>query len=438
MSTVQALVNADDELISSILGLECLLLQGLYHTNAGSLRRAWLAFRRALNVAQIMGFHRYNYSELPNAIPGAKEMWYHIVQADRYLGILLGLPFGSADDTFGPDETFDNPDIDKDKLYNRKLSIIAGRVMERNQSEYPYAFATTQEIDEKLENLARQMPPSWWEIPHNLPSDQTPVQYMEVFDRIMTQFWHYELEALLHLPFMLRAATERRYEYSKFSCLKASREMIYRYLFLRCSPSGAFCCKVIDFSAFTAAVTIFLSLLEPGQRTETPADRQQSESDKALLQAVVDAMDKLSAVRPDLLASQSADVIRTLLAIQNSPSRSSNLRLTIPYFGTISITCAPQTPTSSSGSSKSSASISNQSTDRDNQIPDHQWPIGDLAHVQNPLAIPVVSFTSSQFPHMVSGDSLNALEGYQTQEAENMYFDSLLNMDIETNWMYSV
>ncbi|RFU33311.1 hypothetical protein B7463_g2980, partial [Scytalidium lignicola] len=431
MATIQALVIADDELVCSLLGLECLLLQGLFHTNAGSLRRSWLAFRRALNVGQLMGIHRPEYSNSPQAIPGGSQMWHHIVRADRYLGLLLGLPFGSSDNTFGPDETFDNPKIDKDELYNRNLSIIAGGVMERNQTEYTHAFATTQELDEKLENLAREMPDSWWEVPQAFISDRS-VECIDLFDRLMTHFWHYQLEALLHLPFMLRASTERRYEYSKFSCLKASREMIYRYLLLRCSPSGTFCCKTIDFSAFTAAVTLFLGLLEPGQKMETSDDRQQRETDQALVKAVADGMEKLATEKKDLLAAQSAEVIRTLLAIRNSRSHSGNLRLTIPYFGTISISC---TPPSSNETPKNSISVSNQQAVMNHQVPDQQWPSEDLSCSQNPFAVPVVSFMSSQFPPVV-GDPLNPLEGWQSQEAENMYFDSLLNIDLESNWKF--
>jgi len=80
MSTVQSLITSDDEVVSTIEGLECLLLQGIYHINCGNLRRAWLTFRRALNVGQLMGIHRGN-----DNMHGAKNMWYQILQGDRYL-----------------------------------------------------------------------------------------------------------------------------------------------------------------------------------------------------------------------------------------------------------------------------------------------------------------------------------------------------------------
>jgi hypothetical protein len=80
ISTVQGLITSDDELVSSIEGLECLVLQGMYHINGGSPRRAWLTFRRALNVGQLMGIHRG-----PEVVEGGRDMWHQIVQGDRYL-----------------------------------------------------------------------------------------------------------------------------------------------------------------------------------------------------------------------------------------------------------------------------------------------------------------------------------------------------------------
>jgi hypothetical protein len=81
MSTVQSLVTSDEEMVSTTEGLECLILQGLFHINAGNPRRAWLTLRRALNLGQLMGIHRKKSS----TIPGGREMWSHAVQADRYL-----------------------------------------------------------------------------------------------------------------------------------------------------------------------------------------------------------------------------------------------------------------------------------------------------------------------------------------------------------------
>ena len=80
VTTVQALVTSDEELVSSIEGIDCLILQCSYHVNAGNPSRAWLTLRRAINIAQLMGLH------LPSCtISSGKAMWAHLVQGDRYL-----------------------------------------------------------------------------------------------------------------------------------------------------------------------------------------------------------------------------------------------------------------------------------------------------------------------------------------------------------------
>jgi hypothetical protein len=298
ISTVQTLITSDDELVNTIEGLECLILQGIFHINAGGPRRAWLTFRRALNIAQLMGLDK---RETP--IPGGREMWFQIVGADRYLALLLGLPCGCADDTFRPEETFKNPDMDKDILFTRKLCQLSGSIIERNSNENIQAYAATQEIEEKLEQLARELPASWWDIPTSLPNDRT-LESARTFDRMMHQIWFFQLEALLHLPFMLRAATERRFEYSKFSCLKASREMMYRYLALREMESKSFCCKVVDFGALIATVTLLLGLLELPQIGESREVKEQKETDRTLVRTVMTSMEEVRILRVSLSSSR--------------------------------------------------------------------------------------------------------------------------------------
>lgn len=78
-------VTSDDEMTGSMEGVECLALQGIYQANAGSLRRSWITFRRAINVAQLMGLHRVP-SKTSQAVPDWKEtkrhyIWYQIMQA---------------------------------------------------------------------------------------------------------------------------------------------------------------------------------------------------------------------------------------------------------------------------------------------------------------------------------------------------------------------
>lgn len=51
-------VSRNDELLGSIEGLECVMLESLFEGNGGNLRRSWMAVRRAMLIAQLMGLHQ--------------------------------------------------------------------------------------------------------------------------------------------------------------------------------------------------------------------------------------------------------------------------------------------------------------------------------------------------------------------------------------------
>ncbi|QSZ33007.1 hypothetical protein DSL72_002592 [Monilinia vaccinii-corymbosi] len=440
ISTVSGLVTSDDELVASVQGLECLILQGLFHMNAGNLRRAWLTFRRAMNIGQLMGLHKREELGSTPLPPGGHHLWRSLMQADRYLSLLLGMPAGAEDSVILPHETFSNPNIDHDLLFIRKLTNLAGGIINRNQSEYIHAFASTQELDEKLDNIGREMPPSWWEVPSYIETVSKDSKSAAKFDRIMSQIYYFQLESFLHLPFMVRAATERRYEYSKFTCLKSSREIIYRYLTIRRSGTRSFCCKVVDFGAFTACVTLLLSVLEtPPVGGDNITIQVQKRSDKELVETVLGVMNQC-AIEEDIMAIQSVDVIKKLLA---STSTTGNLRLTIPYFGTISIarTPAPLTPNDIIQQSTPTLTNPSSSATTPNPIP-HMIPGESQATTQNQfdpmscswVAQPIVSFKSSQFPPLEPEHQIEDWSGLQADHT--MFFDSLLNTDLEGNWYF--
>jgi hypothetical protein len=256
--------------------------------------------------------------------------------------------------------------------------------------------------------------------------------------------------AFLHLPFMLRASKERRYEYSKFSSLKASREMIDRYLVLRRAGNKSFCCNVVDFGALTSTVTLYLvSIIEPETGSESQAQRQQKESDKELVQAVLKSMEELSQGGKDLVAAQSISVIKSLLAIDspNSPSgrQTGNLKLTIPYFGTISIVRPPPPAAQNDTSNIPFLQQLPPQSIMGQAVPSQAWQgsfTPQTPGFQLPTKAPTISFMSSQFPEY----SCQVPEPQQPEQQQqiqdwslpedNLFFDSLLQTDLEGNWIF--
>ena len=261
---------------------------------------------------------------------------------------------------------------------------------------------------------------------------------------------YFHVIAFLHLPYMLRASKERRYEYSKFSCLKASREMIDRYLALRRAGTKTFCCNVVDFGALTSTVTLYLvSIMEPEIGAESQAQRQQKESDKELVQGVLTSMEELSRGGKDVVATQSVSVLKSLLATESpdSPSgrQTGNLKLTIPYFGTISIVRPP--PPAAEAHTPNIPylqQLPQQSLAMGQQLPSQAWqsPFTPQQGLHMPTKTPMISFMSSQFPDFSCQVAVPPQPEQQQQiqdwslPEDNLFFDSLLQTDLEGNWIF--
>lgn len=190
-------------------------------------------------------------------------------------------------------------------------------------------------IGEKLESLANQMPSDWWEIPMNILNERTKEASIQ-FERIMCQIWHFELATLVHLPFMLRAATDRRYEYSHVSCLNASRSLIKRWVTIRASRTSLLFSNLLEFQAFTAAVTLLLGLLGAPKSTNQEI-LQEGYEDSQLVETVIDNFERFKQLDTMTIGTQSISVIRTLQRFVQGGNASDKLRLEIPFFGVIRI-----------------------------------------------------------------------------------------------------
>lgn len=107
--TAHNLVTCNDELVTSLEGLECILLEALYENSSGNLRPSWLAARRVVAIAQMTGLNR---GVEPPSLTGASvkpdDMWSFLIQLERYLCLMLGLPQSSFDDSYADAEALDS------------------------------------------------------------------------------------------------------------------------------------------------------------------------------------------------------------------------------------------------------------------------------------------------------------------------------------------
>ncbi|KAL3294897.1 C6 zinc finger domain containing protein [Colletotrichum asianum] len=382
-----SLVTKDDELMCSLEGLECLILEAVFYTNAGNLRQAWLIIKRAVGHAQLLGLHRKRPKSYAILDPMSKAspsiMWHRIVSQDRYLSLMLGLPATTASSA-SPEVAFVPGECPSEYL-ERSHSILMGRIAARNDEDQDiHDLSITQSIDRTIQEAAQSMPPEWWFLPNtrnkNLSIEPDGSQTLEDILRVLLQITHFNVLILLHLPCMLRSSGESTYNYSKVACVNASRELLSRYVKFRCMNHNAFCCRSIDFSAFTACLALVLAHIERWQRGTEAVDflAHQRLSDRAVVEEAVELFLEVNGSSSGGLLEHTASILRSLLDMEaDAAARATSpadlnatetrlsrrcLYLKIPYFGALTIT---RHGISSKSASVASSHLTPYATDRD-------------------------------------------------------------------------
>ncbi|KAL8682708.1 MAG: hypothetical protein Q9186_001304 [Xanthomendoza sp. 1 TL-2023] len=338
ITAVETLMASDDGIGSTMDGLSCLIVQTKYYVNLGKPRKGWLTIRRALNFAHMLGFHRQSYGNGDAATISRRSIWLSIYQVERFLSLLLGYPSACLDSHFEGLLAGDSSDPAFDQLrFNVKLSVITGQIINRNQDPKSMTVAVTLKIDQDLEDAQSLMPQSWW--------NTAPTEFLEsnTFDTLMARSFFHNIRMLLHLPFMLKSSTDRRYEYSRIAALGSSREMINNYHCIRhpARPLIAVC-NVIDFQAFTAAMLLTINLL--GGNFDS-SDIDSNTYDWSLIQSLIADLEQVVkggvSRGTNSVAAQALTVLQDLTKPKEKNNNESDelesYQAIIPYFGKIRI-----------------------------------------------------------------------------------------------------
>ncbi|KAK6514718.1 hypothetical protein TWF281_004914 [Arthrobotrys megalospora] len=377
------IVTTDDELITTLEGIECIMMESMYLNNAGNLRRAWLANRRAMGMAQMMRLHVGTTSWPARTLEedtrgriDPKYMWFRLVVSDRYLSLMLGLPQGSVESSFANPALLDA--CTPLERMERVESVATSLILQRNSAER-IDLASTYKIDTMLREAAALMPPQWWIVSHNLTAIAgNDAEAFEESIRLTAQFAHYHLLVQLHLPYLLLPSSQgQNYDYNKMIAANSSREVLTRFVSFRASNSAPAYCRGIDFITFIASTTLCLAhmqALRPRGNDATfttfQALQHQRLSDRGLLQRSLEFMETMALTNNDVVARKISNILRPLLAIEGntlqggcyqiSASTETDLqesqsigatsdavhgvRVQIPYFGTVQIEHRPIVP----------------------------------------------------------------------------------------------
>lgn len=278
--------------------------------------------------------HR-NYSRSPER----ECIWWALYQGDRFVSLLLGLPYSITDSHCSihcDGSSHERSVLTKEFLI--RCSIVAGKLIDRNQETKEQPLSVIIAMDEDMESLAQTMSLSWWDI--STMSIQSSDDAEEALKRLLTQVYFFHVRMYLHLPLMIKSRSDPRYEHNMQVCIESARKLVKRYHILRSKASGRdlFDCKTNDFVGFTASVVLLLL----GHVTDLPGS-QIGEEDLRLLSRSNMIFHQLAAppscckialqCHSALSALTSAAVeIEEDFGVAPEP-----MKIFIPYFGTILI-----------------------------------------------------------------------------------------------------
>jgi hypothetical protein len=227
-------------------------------------------------------------------------------------------------------------------VFITKVSILAGKVIDRNQSIAEQSFAWALQLDQELEDLWKKVDPKWLEFSELLADMENNAA--ELRERLMAQMIYHQIRVYLHLPFMLKSQSNSRFSYSRTACLNGSREVLRLYQALRTGEvQPLYECKAVDFIGFTAAVLIQLGLFNFGV-TKGAISPKEKESDIRIIEISIDIFRRASSEKGGKVALQSAEVLEKMLTkfkmdfgpCAKAPGTTGDCGMTdfvIPYFG---------------------------------------------------------------------------------------------------------
>jgi hypothetical protein len=380
---------------------QCYLLLHKILINMGRPQRAWVAIRHAISAATVIGLDRLDAS----ASLQRKSLWAQIWQVERQLCMMLGFPSAVAVHGTKDDAAMIQM-MTPAHMVLRRVCITMGRVIERNQNADATPYATTVQLDQDMEELKKQFPPEWFE-PHGPNETIQSVYYQEA-----AKIFYYSTLKHIHLPYMLKAKSDRRYEHSRLSTMEACRELIKVYLRLRGSRKcGLVQCELMDFTIFSSAITLILAVLSGGAITEGPSlALSYYVEELQLVDTLIGEFKRTDTLLECTVARQSAQVLETLLAASyGTYDVQDDFNLVVPYFGRLRISKGTQQSTNSNAiagsvSSQDASTLASPSATSSvalSSLPPKQVP-GDPYYIPQPAN--TIEFSSNEFLNTTFSD----------------------------------
>ena len=218
---VNTLIANDSDYAATREGIEVILMSAKTLMNLGLIKKTWILYHRAISYCQLLGLHRPQRlfeRETEEQKRQRHLSWVSISNADVYLSLLLGLPYGSDCRTipvafFGGQGTL--------PWFCHNLSRTSVQVIDRNQAGLSLSTKLANQIQLEIESFAQPMDPDFWNCATSAVDGR--VTRSEYFEQVTSQFWFHQLKVSLHMPLMIQSVENPALEDHRLACLESSR-----------------------------------------------------------------------------------------------------------------------------------------------------------------------------------------------------------------------
>lgn len=330
---VERWILHDDELAGGEYGLQCLMGLGLCFFSALQPRRAWSVFRRANTLLQLNEIHRtHRKSERLDSI------FWQLFRADRWMSLMIGLPYSMPDDLC--DIYIPQPNSTSHVTFHyRHLAVLTGHVIDCLKSLSGPSLSTIAKINEQIDSVAIHLPPGYLDLGEVSSCPDAKEKYTRIFR--ITQV--HQLKSYLHFPLFLQRADEVKRAYGRSVCVDSSRSLLETFLVIYDdNPTRAVMdnnIKLTGFSAFAAAVTLFLHILNCGQTT-TAGRASASHAnwrDENIISRTMIALKDCAGSQANSLCGQCHTALEGLVSTCREAGNGKTRKILLPYFGVVSI-----------------------------------------------------------------------------------------------------
>ncbi|RAH46198.1 Zn(II)2Cys6 transcription factor [Aspergillus brunneoviolaceus CBS 621.78] len=351
LKPVESWILSESSFTGHVYDYQCMIALGLCLLSALQPCRAWSVFRTANTRLQLAGLHKtHRKTEAYDAV------FWQIFGADRWISLMIGLPYSIPDhlcDLHIPAPT----ESSHIRYHWRHLTVLTGRVIDSLQAQPPVPLSQLIAVEEQIDAVTSKLPLGYLDFLEIAASPDGSDKSARLY-----RLSHiHQLKAFLYLPYFLQSlettTTTTMAEpghcaaYGRTTCARSARAFLQAFVALYdLDPRTAQVdnsMKLTAFTALAAGVVLYLNLPSTQRSPVTPRppppmpenlESPTEAVDWTLIHRTIAVLQVCAEDKAHSLCGQCHRALRDLVVGGGTCDEGHPRRITVPYFGVITIT----------------------------------------------------------------------------------------------------